>query len=174
MKKQLTTVKVDAKLPFLVGTQLVWEVDESEQKAAWEIYVELMTRISINELKPEEGLLREALSSLYKLFDITRGILRKYGPQIAKPKGKDKVSLGYLSIAILNTVLRPVLAKWHPLLLDHEHLNPDNASSIVHEQRWDKHKELRQALEEVRIQLKEYADLLGKAANVPPFVIEKQ
>jgi hypothetical protein len=60
------------------------------------MYVELITRISVVELKPGEGLLREALSSLYTLFDTTRMILRKYGPSVAQPKGKDKLSFGYL------------------------------------------------------------------------------
>ena len=108
---KLTSVKVNLKLPFIGGVEGTWEPDESEQKAAWEMYVELITRISVSELKPDEGLLREALSSLYTLFDTTRKILREYDPSIARPKGKDKLSFGYLAVAILNVVLRPVLAK---------------------------------------------------------------
>ena len=38
------------------------------------MYIELVTRIAVIELRPEEGLLREALSSLYSLFDTTRKI----------------------------------------------------------------------------------------------------
>jgi len=59
------------------------------------MYVELVTRISVAELRHGEGLLHEALSSLYSLFDTTREILREYGPSIARPKGKDNISFGY-------------------------------------------------------------------------------
>src|SRR6266700_2536301 len=109
---KLTSVTVALKLPFLGDINGTWEPDEVEQRAAWEMYVELITRVSLVELQPGEGLLHEALSSLYSLFDTTRKILREYGPAVARPKGKDNISFGYLAIAILNGVLRPVLAKW--------------------------------------------------------------
>ena len=114
---KLTNVKVSLKLPYIAGIEGTWEPDEREQNASWEMYVELVTRISVAELKSDEGLLREALSSLYTLFNTTRDILRKYGPSVAQPKGKDNLSFGYLAVTVLNVVLRPVLAKWHPLLL---------------------------------------------------------
>ena len=73
------------------------------------MYVELITRISVVELKPGEGLLREALTSLYSLFDTTRKILRQHGPSIAQPKDKSDVSFGYLAIAILTPyILQPL------------------------------------------------------------------
>ncbi len=103
-KRKLTTVAVNLTLPYIGGVTGIWEADESEKKAAWEMYVELVTRISAAELTPEDGLLREALSSLYTLFNSTRVILRQYGPTVAQPKGKDQISFGYLAIAILNTV----------------------------------------------------------------------
>lgn len=111
-------ISVKLGLPSIGEIAGEWEPDESEVNAAWELYVELVTRISIVELKPEEGLLREALSSLYSFFDTTRAILRKYGPAVGKPKGKGELSFGTLSVAVLNAVLHPVLSKWHPLLED--------------------------------------------------------
>ena len=170
---KLASVKVSLKLPFIGGVEGTWEPDESEEKAAWEMYVELITRISVAELKPTEGLLREAFSSLYTLFDTTRKILRKYGPSVAQPKGKGKLSFGYLAVVILNTVLRPVLAKWHPLLLDYESTKESSVSSLEHERQWDKNVELRRILDDVRVVLINYANLLAQVVDVPSLIIEE-
>jgi hypothetical protein len=170
---KLKSVKVSLTLPYIGGIEGTWEPDESERRAAWEMYVELITRISVAELQPEEGLLREALSSLYTLFDTTRKILREYGPSVAQPKGEDNLSFGYLAVAILNTVLRPVLAKWHPLLLDYENTRQSSVSSLEHERQWDKHEELRQVLNDVRQVLTEYTNLLAEVAGVPALMVER-
>jgi len=170
---KLTSVKVSITLPYIGGIEGTWEADESEQMAAWEMYVELVTRISIAELKPGEGLLREALSSLYTLFDTTREILRKYGPSVAQPKGEGRITFGYLAVAVLNTVLRPVLARWHPLLLDYENTRDSSVSPLEHERKWEKYEELRQVLNDVRNVLIEYADLLAQVAGVPSLIAER-
>ncbi len=178
MPKKLTSVKVSLKLPYIGGVEGTWEPDESERNAAWEMYVELITRISVAELKPDEGLLREALSSLHTLFDTTRKILRKYGPSIAQPKGKGNgngnLSFGYLAVAVLNVVLRPVLAKWHPLLLDYETTKKSSVSRLEHEKQWDKNEELRRVLNEIRTVLIEYANLLAQVAGVPPLIVQRK
>ena len=170
---KFTGVKVSLTLPFIGGVEGTWKPDESERNAAWEMYVELITRISVVELKSDEGLLREALSSLYTLFGTTRTILRKYGPSIAQPKGKDDLSFGYLAVVILNAVLRPVLAKWHPLLLDYESTKSGSVSHLEHERQWDKHDELRHVLNDVRGTLIEYTNLLAEVAEVPPLIIQR-
>ena len=72
---RLTKVKVN--LPFGFG-ETEWVTDEGHRQVAWALYVELVTRISVQELHPGQGLIREALSSLYSLFDTTRQILRDY------------------------------------------------------------------------------------------------
>jgi hypothetical protein len=130
------------------------------------MYVELMTRIAVVELRPGEGRIREALSSLYSLFETTRAVLRKYGPAVAKPRGEGNLSFGYLSVAILNGVLRPLLAKWHPLLLDHEARRQEGVSAAEHERVWEHGQEVRQELERVRKALVQYADLLAEVAGV--------
>jgi len=168
---KLTSVEVSLKFPCIGEVKGTWEPDEGERCAAWEMYVELITRISVVELQPSEGLLREALSSLYTLFDTTRKILREHGPSIAQPKGKDNLSFGYLAVAILNVVLRPVLAKWHPLLLDYESTKESSVSLLEHERQWDKNEELRQVLNDVRSVLIEYANLLAQVAGVPQLTI---
>ena len=163
----LKTINVKFSLPWIGEIGGEWEPDESEVKAAWELYVELVTRISIVELQPEEGLLREALSSLYSLFDTTREILRKYGPTVGKPKGEGRLSFAILAVAVLNTLLRPVLSKWHPVLEDYESARPAGVSPLEHERRWEKAKELRDALNDVRPKLMEYAGILAEVADVP-------
>ena len=169
---KLTNVKVSLKLPYVGGIEGTWEPDEREQNASWEMYVELVTRISVVELKSDEGFLRESLSSLYTLFTTTRDILRKYGPSIAQPKGKDNLSFGSLAVTILNVVLRPVLAKWHPLLLDYERTKDSSLSPLIHEREWDKAEELRQDLNDVRSTLIEFADYLAQVASVPSLIVQ--
>lgn len=169
---KLKSVKVNLKTPLL-NLEGVWEADETEQRAAWELYVELITRIAVEELKPDEGLLREALSSLYTLFIETRKILREYGPDIAKPKGKGRFSFGFLAVSVLNSALRPFLAYWHPRLLDYEHSKQSNVSVYKHESLWDKNKELREDLNRLRDTLTQYSLLLAEVAGVPPIVTKR-
>jgi len=169
---KLTSVKVALTLPYLGGIEGTWQPDETEQRAAWEMYVELVTRISVVELQPDEGLLREALSSLYSIFGTTRKILREYGPSVARPKGKSDISFGYLAVAILNGVLRPVLAKWHPLLLHYESTKPGSVSPVEHEQHWENGDQLRQILNDVRRVLIKYDDILAEVAKVPSLIIQ--
>lgn len=164
---KLKKVSVNIKTPFL-NIRGEWEADESEQRAAWELYVELVTRISVVELKPEEGLLRESLSSLYQMFSETRQILRKYGPVVAQPKGKGRLSFGVIAVTVLNSALRPVLAKWHPLLMTYESAKKSDLSPSDHEAKWEHNGELREILAELQQTLKQYSLLLADAAGVPP------
>ncbi|MFE0250340.1 hypothetical protein [Streptomyces sp. NPDC059010] len=46
--------------------------------AAYDIQVELVTRIGVQELAPGTGSLREALASLKSLIDFTRATLHTY------------------------------------------------------------------------------------------------
>lgn len=160
--------KVSAKvgLPFGVGEiSGDWVPGSSEQDAAWEMYIELITRVGVVKLEPEEGLLREALASLYSLFETTRGILRRYGPEVARPSPGSTVSFGHLAIAILNHALRPTLATWHPALEDRESARPDDISRVEWERAWEHHDELRSALDEVGATLRAYAGLLAEVCD---------
>ncbi|MFF2126385.1 hypothetical protein ACFVW1_13420 [Streptomyces olivochromogenes] len=138
-----------------------------ERRAAWELYVELVTRVSVVPLRADEGLLREALSSLYSLFTTTREVLRKYGPEVAEPKKQGQYNFGYLAVAILNYGLRPLLAHWHPALEDWENRRPADRSRRDHEEAWNRGDDLRTALRDTRVVLTEYADLLASACGVP-------
>ncbi|WP_370135611.1 hypothetical protein [Streptacidiphilus sp. EB103A] len=72
-------MKLNLHVLEIAGT---WEPNDAERRAAWELYVELVTRVSVVPLGTDEGLLREALSSLYSLFGTTREVLRRHGPEV--------------------------------------------------------------------------------------------
>ncbi len=157
-------VRLNLRVLEISGT---WEPNDAERQAAWELYVELMTRVSVVPLRDDEGLLREALSSLYSLFGSTREVLRKYGPEVAEPKKNGQYNFGYLAVAMLNYGIRPLLASWHPALEDWETRQPADRSRREHEQSWAHADDLRAALRDTRGILTAYAGLLASACGVP-------
>jgi hypothetical protein len=148
--------------------------DSDQQAAAWEIYVELVTRIAVVELGTEQGLLREALGSLHSLFDTIRAILRRHGPSVARATAFEASEVSVLALAILNDVLRPLLADWHPLLLEHEGRRPAGVSATEHERAWARNSEAREALALARVRLTDYARLLAAAAAVPHPLVSRR
>jgi transcriptional regulator with XRE-family HTH domain len=142
-------------------------VDGDQQAAAWEIYVELVTRIAVVELGDDQGMLREALASLHSLFGTVRAILRRHGPAVARAAGAEASEVSVLAMAILNDVLRPLLADWHPRLLAHESRCPPGLSATEHERAWARNDEMREALAGARVRLADSARLLAAAAGVP-------
>lgn len=167
------SLDVSLDIPFIGSVSGTWRPNDTEKRAAWEMYIELVTRISVVELKDDEGILRESLDSLYSLFQTTREILKRYGPDVAIPRKKNDLSFGKLAVIILNYQIRPVLAKWHPLLKDYEEQRKRNVSIITHEKEWQYHKELRDTLNKTRLDLIEYSLLLAKVANVTPLYEER-
>ncbi len=164
---QLLEVQVELNVPYIGRIAGTWKPDEREQDAAWEMYVELVTRVSVADPLPSGGSLRESLSSLYSLFTTTRTLLRTHGPAVARPKNGGELSFGYVAINILNYVLRPVLTKWHPMLLDYEHQREEGVSPLVHELEWRHADELREVLRKVRSMLLEYSAVLAEISGVP-------
>lgn len=171
---KLDSIEVSLNIPYISSITGTWKPNNSEMKASWELYVELVTRISVVELKSGEGFLREALDSLYSLFQTTREILRKYGSDVAIPCNKGNLSFGKLAIIILNYQLRPVLSKWHPLLSDYEEQREKEVSIKAHEEMWEHNKELRDALNETRKVLMQYSVYLAKVANVEPIFTDEE
>ena len=147
-------------IPF-VG-ELEWEPDPTQRRAAWELYVELVTRISTQPLTLDEGLVREALNSLYSLFATTRQILRTAGPEV----GASSETVGGIAITVLNKGLRPFLAKWHQLLHSYELQRPNTVSPKEWERAWAEEATLRGALEALRQDLEKYATALAEMAGV--------
>ncbi len=148
----------------------IWEPTECERNAAWDMYVELVTRIPIAQVKPGESSLEVCLNSLYKLFGATREILRKYGPSVARPRSEGQVSFGYLSVKVLDIILRPFLIKWYPLLIDYECTRKGAISAWEHERKWARYEELTRGLSDVREALLQYAQLLARASEVPSLI----
>ncbi len=160
-KDRAKLTKVSINLPFGIGGA-EWESDPAERRAAWALYVELVTRISDQPLGKDEGVLREAISSLYALFAVTRQVLRDAGPDV----GITMESVGGVAIAVLNRGLRPFLAKWHPLLQAWESQRDMKTSPHEHEQKWSEEPKLRAELDDLWKGLSQYADALAKIAGV--------
>ncbi|MFK4224990.1 hypothetical protein [Streptomyces sp. NPDC019890] len=121
----------------------------------------------LGPVRADEGLLREALTSLYSLFDSTREIPRRHGPEIAEPKRDGQYNFGYLAVAMLNLGVRPLPASWHPALEDWEGRRPSDRSRHDYERAWPEADRLRTALDDTRRVLTAYADLLATACGVP-------
>ncbi len=150
----------------------IWLPTENERNAAWDMYVELITRIPVAYIRPGERTLRLEMSSLYKLFDITREILRKYGPSVARPRCEGQLSFGYLAVRVLDMILRPFMVKWYPLLLDYDSTRKKTESAHDHEMKWERYDELVRALREVRDALIQYANVLARASEVSSMILE--
>ena len=159
---KLVNVTLDLKLPGIGGIGGTWEPDESEVSAAWELYVEIVTRVPIGSYSRNGGSILESLSSIYSLFETTRGVLRTHGPSVARSKNGTNLSFGYLAVSMLNIVLRPFLTMWHPQLRDWQRKNPN-----LDEHAWPRNQDYWDALEVLGDQLRQYAELFAEVAEVP-------
>lgn len=80
-------------------------IDASDSDAAWELYVEMLTRVVTQTLPIEAGDEETALDSVYSLFPITREVLRR--------RGRGAINFTKIAVPILNQIVRPFTAKWH-------------------------------------------------------------
>ena len=96
----LSSLKIN--LGFLEGE---FKPSDPDRAAAWELYVELLTRVTTQSLAPEDGDEKTALDSVYAVFPLTREILRR--------QGSGSGEFAKLAIPVLNQVIRPFTAKWH-------------------------------------------------------------
>ena len=101
----LTKFKL-SKVGLNVGFATV-ELDfsDTDRDAAWDLYVEMLTRITTQPLPSNVGDEETALASVYSLFPTTREILRH--------RGRDAIDFSKVAIPVLNQVIRPFTAKWH-------------------------------------------------------------
>ena len=70
----MTSLKI--KGPFL---EMDWKPSEPDKKAAWELYIELLTRITTQPIGENDGDEKAALESVYSLFPTTRSIIKENG-----------------------------------------------------------------------------------------------
>ena len=96
----LTTLKIKA--PFL---EMEWNPAEPDRDAAWELYVELLTRVTTQSLAPNDCDEKTALDSVYALFPITRSIIKQHG--------RSSIEFTKLAVVVLNQIIRPFTAHWH-------------------------------------------------------------
>ena len=80
-------------------------IDASDSDAAWELYIEMLTRVVTQPLPVETGDEETALDSVYSLFSITREVLRR--------RGRRAINFTKIAVPILNQIVRPFTAKWH-------------------------------------------------------------
>ena len=146
----------------LIGISAKWKPDPTERRAAWSLYIELVTRIAVEPLEGDEGLLREALNSLYSLFGTTREILKEAGPDV----GASHNSVGGIAITVLNKGLRPFLTKWHHRLQVWEAKRTHDVSPKEYEDKFPEIRDLRKELEVLRQDLSQYALALEEIAGV--------
>ena len=99
--------KLKVKTPIL---DLEWAPDDPDKNAAWELYIELLTRITTQRLPEEHGDEKTALDSVFSLFKTTREVLKR--------NGRGCVQFTRIAVIVLNQVVRPFTAKWHGLSLE--------------------------------------------------------
>lgn len=136
----MTSLKINAR--FL---EMEWEPHEPDKDASWEMYVELITRITTQPIPEENGDEKAALESIYSLFPLTRDILKKYG--------RDAQEFAKLATIVLNQIIRPFTTKWHKLAL--------NGAFENEEQRKEFRKELEDLQNKLAIYTKMLADMAG-------------
>ncbi len=136
-------LKLRIKAPLLDVELQYTNVDKM---AAWELYVEMLTRIVTQPLSYACGNEQEALESVYSMFPATREILRKHGPECG--------IFARIAIPVLNQIVRPFTAKWHRLSLEGGFLEPGKCS------------EFRKELEALRKNLLNYSRMLAELAGV--------
>ena len=83
-----------------------WSPREADRALAWDIYVELVTRITVQKLNDNEGNSKTALESVYHLFPLSREGMKKHGVECA--------NAATLITIFLNTRVRWFTARWHP------------------------------------------------------------
>jgi hypothetical protein len=103
-KWDLTSLSI--KTPFL---EMEWQLRDEDKTAAWELYVELITRAATQGLDPDEGDEAAALASVHQLFPLTRETIKR--------NGRSCINFTRIAVVVLNQKVRPFTARWHPRVL---------------------------------------------------------
>ncbi|MEV5874965.1 toll/interleukin-1 receptor domain-containing protein [Streptomyces sp. NPDC052101] len=138
---------------------------ESERMAAFDIQVELVTRIGVQELAPGTGSLREALSSLKSLIDFTRGTLHTYSIRLEQGTAEGATTVQSLAYALINDTIRPFTTTWHPRLAAYEAGRPADTAPLDHELAWPQAAEMRADLTALREPLRRIAEGLAEISG---------
>ncbi len=123
-----------------------WQPSAREKAFAWELYVDLRTRLATQPLHFLSGDEATALESLFRLFQIVRDLEKKHGVEA--------VLVTSLTNVVLNSNIRPVTARWHKRKLEGK-LHPE-----------DLRREFRETLLSLQPRLREFQQLLLRIAGV--------
>ena len=104
-KWEMSSLKINAKI-----LQMEFKLNDSDRKAAWELYIELLTRITTQPLPQSHGDEKTALDSVFSIFGLTRSII--------KENGTNCIEFTKIAIIVLNQIIRPFTAKWHRLSIE--------------------------------------------------------
>jgi len=137
----MTSLRIS--LPFL---EMDWEPKEPDRAAAWELYIELLTRITTQPLAQEAGDEKTALTSISSLFALTRDTIKRHG--------RDCSEFTKIAIVVLNQVIRPFTAKWHPKSLQGAFKDESQRTQFRNE------------LAALQVKLGNYTRMLGQMAGV--------
>ena len=163
IRQYLANIRVSDYEFNLLGFKLSGKISYSnaDQDLAWNIYVELITRVSGNALPDGAGLLRESLTSLYAAFTALRDILKGYGKESPRiPQEEGRYSVVSLLLLVMNQQIRPFISKWHPLLQEYEQQKPATMSQFEYEQQWRYNMEFREELKKLQAGLADYIEIL--------------
>lgn len=141
MKYELTSIRLGTS-----GVSMEITFKDEDREAAWELYIEMLTRIVTQPLPSELGDELTALDSVYSLFPTTREILRR--------RGRDTIQFSKVAIPVLNQVVRPFTAKWHRESISGAFNDPLRC------------KEFREELRFLQIDLRNYNHMLAEIAGV--------
>jgi hypothetical protein len=119
---------------------------DADKKAAWDLYIELLTRISTPMLPEEYGDEEGVLESIHSLFKTTRDVLKANGPAC--------VQFTKIAVVVLNQKIRPFTSKWH------KHALKGGFRYSTQD------KEFRAEVAELQIELKNYTKMLADMAGV--------
>lgn len=119
---------------------------DPDRATAWDLYIELLTRITTRHLAPGDGAEKTTLDSVYALFPLPREILRKHGSGCGE--------FAKLAIPVRNQIIRPFTAKWHRLSLAEAFKQPSQSEAF------------RAELAELQPRLRKYTQALAARAPV--------
>jgi hypothetical protein len=136
----LTSLKI--RTPFL---EMDWQPKDEDKTAAWELYIELITRAATQGLDPEKSDEAAALKSVYELFPLTRETIKR--------NGRYCINFTRIAVVVLNQKVRPFTARWHPRIL----AGPLDAAS---------RQQFRAELSALQTDLRNYTRLLADMADV--------
>ena len=137
----MTSLKI--KTAFL---EMDWRPNDVDKDAAWELYIELLTRITTQSLPVEHGDEEAALQSVHKIFDLTRDVIKR--------KGRHSINFTKIAVVVLNQVIRPFTSKWHKYSLQGAFENQEQCAQF------------RRELGELQVVLCKYTRMLSDMADV--------